>query len=463
MNDEYHFDELPHGFTIKSRRWSPLKVSRTQTGFHVPLGRPDRQMRLFPDEEPAYRQPGFYCSFLEPRQLASHVTSALQVEPGVEGDESSSRYWVRVEGYDETRRMLAAPVVSQFQRLRSHADPTVVAVQKAAFAATLQDCWLLHEPGLYRQRYFVRDVLNYRAAASLPLIAPTLLGGRGIFRGDDDLGTVPDKVVSALTDWPRWYSYSNECYRTLRRTLMNLPGGIPPELLVQLANVELERPITDRVELLAVLYGELQVCFGDEESIKTIQRILMHATRAEIEAGMAAVSGDIHERLTSRRAQHVERFVLFLSHVREVPRGRLPSLTRRAIRWHRDREAADVDDILDVLGEETPTQHPPIPLPADPRIKFLDTVGSICEEARRMGHCVATYSSNAVRGECYLFHIQHGCEGATIEVGQDGKVRQAYGPKNHRNQACRIGTRLLTTWGAGFTREAPTKFQRSAG
>ena len=463
MNDDYHLEELPHGFMIKSRRWLPLKVTRTATGFHVPLRRSDPQMRLFPDEEAVYRQPGFFCCFLEPRYLASHVVSALHVVSEVEGDESRSKYWIRAEDYDETRRMMAAPVIAQFHRLRSQADPTVLAVQNAAFAATLKDCWLLHEPGLYQQPYFVRDMLTYRAAASLPLLASELLQGRGIFRGDDDLGTVPDKVVSALTDWQRWYSYSDQSYRTLRRTLMNLPGGIPPELLIQLANVELERPITDRVELLAVLYGQQLVGFGDDESMNSCQRILMHSTRAEIEAGMAAVSEEIHDRLTSRNSKHVERFVYFLSHVREVPRGRLPGLTRRAIRRHRDMESVEVDEVLDSLGGGTPTKYPPIPLPKDPRVTFLDTVGAICDEARHMGHCVARYAERAVAGGCFLFHVQHGEQGATIEVGQDGEVRQAFGPKNCQNRACRIGTRLLEAWGAGLSRDLPTEFQRSAG
>jgi hypothetical protein len=68
--------------------------------------------------------------------------------------------------------------------------------------------------------------------------------------------------VRTLSGWQRWYSYSDQSYRTLRRTLMNLPGGIPPELLFQLSNVELERPITDRVELLGILRCQQRVGFG---------------------------------------------------------------------------------------------------------------------------------------------------------------------------------------------------------
>ena len=42
---------------------------------------------------------------------------------------------------------------------------TVRAVQKAVFAATFSDAPLASEPEMYQDRYLVRDILNYPAAA----------------------------------------------------------------------------------------------------------------------------------------------------------------------------------------------------------------------------------------------------------------------------------------------------------
>jgi hypothetical protein len=83
-------------------------------------------------------------------------------------------------------------------------------------------------------------------------------------------------------------------------------------------------------------------------------------------------------------------------------------------------------------------------------VRFLDTVGAICAEAERMQHCVATYVDLAVGGNCYLFHVEHKGEEATVEVGCEGAVRQAQGPRNQRIRAARWGKRVLEYWAAGF-------------
>jgi hypothetical protein len=67
-----------------------------------------------------------------------------------------------------------------------------------------------------------------------------------------------------------------------------------------------------------------------------------------------------------------------------------------------------------------------------------------------MKHCIASYAERAVNGNCYLFHIEHGDETASIEVDYLGRVLQAQGPRNKRNAATRWGTRALRKWGGGF-------------
>jgi len=64
-----------------------------------------------------------------------------------------------------------------------------------------------------------------------------------------------------------------------------------------------------------------------------------------------------------------------------------------------------------------------------------------------MQHCVASYTEEAIEGKCYLFHVEHAGAAATVEVGWNGKVWQANGPRNQQNAAAQWGRRVLGRWG----------------
>ncbi len=67
-----------------------------------------------------------------------------------------------------------------------------------------------------------------------------------------------------------------------------------------------------------------------------------------------------------------------------------------------------------------------------------------------MEHCVGTYALQASRGDCFLFHIDHAGETATVEVSPRGHVLQACGPKNCQNLATEWGAKVLSAWAAEF-------------
>jgi len=85
----------------------------------------------------------------------------------------------------------------------------------------------------------------------------------------------------------------------------------------------------------------------------------------------------------------------------------------------------------------------------------LSTVDDIVVESKQMQHCVASYAQNAVAGHCYLFHIDRNDEQATVEVGRNGRVMQARGPRDQRNKATAWGARLLDKWGHNFSEILP--------
>ena len=92
-------------------------------------------------------------------------------------------------------------------------------------------------------------------------------------------------------------------------------------------------------------------------------------------------------------------------------------------------------------------KRPPIDLPENPEIRFLETPAEICEEGIRMGHCVETFSLEAIEGSAFIFHVEKDGESATVAVNAQGQVTQARGPLNERNRACKWATRVLRRWG----------------
>src|SRR5262245_38214677 len=54
----------------------------------------------------------------------------------------------------------------------------------------------------------------------------------------------------------------------------------------------------------------------------------------------------------------------------------------------------------------------------------------------------------------YLFHVEHAGEHASVEVGEDGRVRQAFGPRNQCNDAAQWGAQALSRCGSQFPRLA---------
>ena len=132
--------------------------------------------------------------------------------------------------------------------------------------------------------------------------------------------------------------------------------------------------------------------------------------------------------------------------------GTIIGLAEKSIRWHRQDRTADVQRVADNYGRNTEVANPPIPLPEHEGIKFLGTVGDICQEEYDMQHCIASYVHEAINGYCYLFHVEHGGEAASVKVNTYGRIVQAHGPRNGRNQAVEWGKRHLSRWGAGLMR-----------
>jgi hypothetical protein len=104
----------------------------------------------------------------------------------------------------------------------------------------------------------------------------------------------------------------------------------------------------------------------------------------------------------------------------------------------------------DGTAPDTKLARPPIPLPVEPEVRFIETYGELASEGQLMNHCVATRMPWALAGEAFIFHVATGGKGATVQVDDCGQVYEARGFGNHNNETVRWAIHVLERWGRGF-------------
>jgi hypothetical protein len=251
-----------------------------------------------------------------------------------------------------------------------------------------------------------------------------------------------------MENWRGLFSPTGEPYRSLNRTLMNLPGGVPSSLVAYLNLVHLKRPVLSRSELLVLTLHE-QRRFHRELPQRNAA-VFRSTTEDQISRAARLVAQHTRNPLGTRRTMDLKFIVGFLMDYPGEHRGNIVGLAEKSIRWHRQQQEGEVERTLERLGRGTATEAPPIPVPQDPNVLFLSDVKGVCKEGLRMSNCVASYAGRAAGGRCYLFHVSHAGKEATIEVDRAGCVVQAAGPGNEINAAARWGRRVLNRWGKGF-------------
>jgi len=301
-------------------------------------------------------------------------------------------------------------------------------VQKKVFAASFGygPVDLITHPEFYQNQYVVKDVKSYRAAAVATLVC--------------DRWFSVERGIEEMSDWKRLFSPTCESYRSLNRTLMNLPGNISPRLLHGLRRFVLPRPITNRLELIAAILAHSTY---NQRHL----RIWSYASEDRIREAMRRVGRFTHRELSTRRWGDVQTVVQFLDDYPDCHNGNVVGLAQRAIRWHRDLAEGRIKATISKQGEDKQVAKPPIPLPDLPEVRFLETVGDISAEGEQMQNCIATYIEKAMNGYAYLFHVEREEEHASVEVDWFGNVLQASGPRNRNNRAAEWGRKALSLWG----------------
>ena len=368
--------------------------------------------------------------------------------------ERQTGLWLKDWVVKQTIRSICKRVHIRWKHLLKEVSPDVLAVQRAVYAATNGggcDNNILFIPELYDRKFIVRDLINHRAAiaALLNIHDLTYSLARRLKRTNKyswDLNS--NQVLDYMENWRGLFSPTGEPDKSLNRTLMNMPGGVPVWYMPYLQCVHLERPMKNRSELLVML------CHVKNNSSRhrnfTNSDVFFHTREHEIRKSLHRLENYTGLELSFRRFYSIRFLVGFLTDYPYAHRGNLVGLTDKAIRWHRDEQYHLVEEKIAELGGDTPAHKPPIPLPSDPRIRFLGSVADICQEGKEMEHCIASYVDRAVSGDCYIFHLDYGNESATAKVQNTGRVSQVEGPTHSQNKATRWGKRVLSQWGANI-------------
>ena len=473
QSSRYHFIQWPRGFRIEGINRNPVTVDLLDYSILV-------NQKSF----------GFYTYYSFSRYIAKQLmANSIPPEDKLEYMFQDWHYipvWVRKWAVTQTAKVIGKRVHFQWRRLLTLVDPDVLAVHRSVYAATIQAAEVTYDPALYLEKHLVRDIINYRAGAIAALIfddlnffgqqikaisildnLPSSSETKALKALARDSGVdmnfevntncylnrmeiTPAERIEKLINWRDLFSCSGKSYRSLDRTLMNLPGGIPAGYLSYLCTIELPRPITDRVELLCLLTYRSVYEDNTRSKIPNNTKVVINATRKQILEAMSRVAIHTHNDLDPRKSYSFLFFSSFINDYPEIHNGNIIGLAEKAIKWHRRQGQDEITKPIERLGEDTEAAIPPIPLPVHPGIKFLAKVSDIGNEGLNMGHCIATYAKDAVDGHCHLFHIEHNGELATVQVDFKGHVVQAHGPGNKQNQAVNWGKRMLRCWGQKF-------------
>jgi hypothetical protein len=360
-----------------------------------------------------------------------------------------------------TGRSLNKRVYVEWERCLNSLNPTTREIHKKLFAVSCGNGDYLTLNSILKDNnpYVISDLLNYKASR-IALLYEAWNPHDG--------------------DWINCFSPCG-AYRTINRVVNNLPNGVPPYLFGFLKNVQMEYPIFEKNRMMLFLKGAGFANWYQPSRLQTIFKIIQRSTEEDVKNTIKFMwqyfpskdSGDF------RRIRDVGRVMsLLLDYPVNNDRLSMLGWAREAERYNHDLELQErvreeenrrraeehrleseerrkKHEERQKILQESLTALPPIALPENPSIKFLDTFKAVQEEGKEMEHCVATYAERAVLGHCYLFHVEHNGVPATVEVSPEGFVRQSYSKRDKINEASEYAKEQLSRWGREIKDKKP--------
>jgi hypothetical protein len=406
----------------------------------------------------------------------------------------------------QTSHAICTRVRDQWQRLLVTLPEAVRRVTRRVFAATFNsydlgcETWDALYTGEYAQ--LIQDIVKFPAAA-IACHCATRLGvnvaqslriqrefsKQGSLPGstEDRFGTIykrtwtdpfvekdqdaeialarRSRTARLASDWKAFFSYTGTAYRSLNRTLMALPGAIPYGLLCSFPYARPERPVTDRVELLALLFFCEQLGlyrYQDKEGRYEERPVAEHwayslfskATREGIARALHRYDAHMHREPRALTASSIYDLVRFIClHCAQLPaasKQNVVGLTELAIEKHNEQFQQMLAEAIEHVDANAYLAIPPIEPPVNPVIRLLRTAAEVVQEGWHMGHCIPMYVDEAIRGQAYLFHVTYQGEEASAMVSAQGHVVMCQGPRSRTNGASAYGIRILSRWAKGL-------------
>jgi hypothetical protein len=265
------------------------------------------------------------------------------------------------------------------------------------------------------------------------------------------------QLYRVMRSWRGLFAPDGVAYRSLDRTLMNLPDGIYPALVCTLRHVRLERPITDPLELHLLL--ECVALAKQRGQQLPWLHALQHARAAAIRAGLERIAAATHRAALDPQKPSDLRFVAtYLLDAQGGAADRFEHVVGHAVRRHAERQRRrPVNDLWPMpwrvraaaRGRRSRRHPDGGPAPATAR-RGRPAISRHRRRGDRRGATHAPLRRDLRRArdprDCFLFHAEHAGAAASLEVGAEGVVRQATGPGNRHNAACDWGRRELARW-----------------
>lgn len=362
------------------------------------------------------------------------VSAGLDEDPGDEGG--------RPGRGDRLKVLLRDAILERCRTVARRRDPRIddVAARVHAFVNTP----LVDSAAVLDTPWLIDDVLRFKAAAIAVAMAETLPPPVRAAAGVRAL-------IPLLSNWRSLFAKDGQVTRSVHKTLALLDepdfADVDVRDVWRLRQVSLVEPLRSPRHL-RLLSERLQI---GGPSVERDLRLLQLVDDDALDEALADVARALRlQRLAARQREHVLCEVLVQSEARAGDMRLAASIAVRTLVRRRLEAVRDERRRLPrVAGVELVAVAPPIPLPVDPRLRFLVTEEDFLREGERMHHCVGTYFATAASGRGYFFHFEDD-DGtpATVCVGPLGTVMEAKGRCNEHNASARKAAALLWKWGA---------------
>jgi len=358
-----------------------------------------------------------------------------------------------------TGKTLNKKVHEIWKKKRDTLDPKIVELHKKLFSVSKgTGNWDRVDTIIKRKKtykYLIDDMIKYPAARI------AILHSYGI------------NEYALLQDWKIAYSENGELYTSLNKTLMNFPNGVVYYNALSLGGLRLPEPVTTRLRAYAYAMIARSTASYRQNSREKLIHVVLKSSDEDIKEAIRYMWNYFPNTYTGdfRKVKGIEHaFSLIFDYPANMigdwdimglcKRSELYQHNQelqdqirqqeweaqRLVMQEKNREEREKWEKEQALIRSSKTALPPIPLPEQDYIGFLDTYNMVVQEGSLMSHCIASYAESAVKGHCYLFHVNYEGEQASVEVNPNGFVNQSYGPRDTINKASEHGRKVLGNW-----------------